>query len=138
MLSKFRLVCALVAVALGGNVYVADTYNNRGVAKETKGHIDQAIENYKKAIELDPKHTSAHNNLGVALRVGGDIDGAIAHYNRALEIVPGFADVYFNRGIAWKIKGDLRQAVSDMKKALSLRPQDKKFQGLLAYLESIL
>jgi tetratricopeptide (TPR) repeat protein len=45
-----------------------------------------AIAEYREAIRLDPKYSTAHNNLGNALLAKGDLDGAIAAYREAVNL----------------------------------------------------
>ena len=46
------------------------------------------MENYRRAIEIDPKAKEAYNNLGNALKKIGDLKGAVENYRRAIEIDP--------------------------------------------------
>lgn len=46
-------------------------YASRGYAKNFFGDIDGAIEDYEKAVELDPDDAVAHNNLGLLLEQKG-------------------------------------------------------------------
>ena len=46
----------------------AEPYNNRGSAYDSTGDFDTAIQDYKKAIQLDPNLTIAKDNLDMALR----------------------------------------------------------------------
>ena len=49
----------------------AETYTKSGDAWQDKGELDKAIEDYNKAIRLDPDYSSAYNNRGTAwLRLG--------------------------------------------------------------------
>jgi tetratricopeptide (TPR) repeat protein len=41
-------------------------YNNRGIGYGKKGQHDNAIFNFNKAIEIDPKYANAYNNRGRA------------------------------------------------------------------------
>ena len=41
-----------------------DLYLGLGVALQKTGEVDAAIENYHKAIELDPQYALAYYNLG--------------------------------------------------------------------------
>ncbi len=50
--------------------------------------MDEAIAEYRKAIELDPKYVYAHNNLGMALRDKGRVDEAIAEWKKVIELDP--------------------------------------------------
>ena len=42
-------------------------YDNLGVTLLEKGHLDQALEQYRKAMEINPDDKDVHNNLGAAL-----------------------------------------------------------------------
>lgn len=64
----------------------ADAYNGLGVAHAQKGLVDEAIPNFKKAIEIDPKKLDAYSNLAVAYHQKGEIDKAIATIEKALRV----------------------------------------------------
>ena len=83
--------------------------------------LDKAIENFKRAVEMDPGYKVAHNNLGRALDLI-DPYAAIGHFNRALKIDSLYAEAYNNRGISlWKI-GQRSKALDDLAKAVQLDP----------------
>jgi len=56
--------------------------------------LDEAVINFRKAIEIDPGHIQAHYGLGTALTDMGEIDKAIVSYRHAIEINPEAADLY--------------------------------------------
>jgi tetratricopeptide (TPR) repeat protein len=66
----------------------ADAYYNRGVAYAKKSQYDQAISDYTKALEINPKFAEAYYNRGVAYGRKGQLDRAMEDYTRALEIDP--------------------------------------------------
>ena len=53
-----------------------------------RGQVDEAIAQYRKALEIKPDYAEAHSNLGFALAGRGQFEAAIAHYRKALEIKP--------------------------------------------------
>ena len=59
-----------------------------GEALEKDGDVDGAIENYRKAIELDPEYKDVSCNLGKALLKVGDMKGAVDNLCRAFDIDP--------------------------------------------------
>jgi tetratricopeptide (TPR) repeat protein len=101
-------------------------YNNLGLALIQKGQTDEAIVEYKKALEIDPNYDAAHNNLGNALLRKGQIDEAIIHYQKALEINPNHAKAQNNLGNAFLQKGQIDEAIIHYQKALEINPDFAK------------
>ena len=62
------------------------------------GNLRQAIEDYDRAIEINPENAGAYYNRGVAYGKLGDHRQAIEDYDRAIEINPEYAEAYNNRG----------------------------------------
>ena len=87
------------------------------------GQYDQAIADYTKSIEIDPKHPNIHyayNNRGLAYMHKGQDDQAIADYNFAIELNPKYAEAYLNRGLAYESIKNIRMACYDWKRACEL------------------
>ena len=55
-------------------------------ALAARGQFDEAIDHYRKALEVKPDYAEAHYNLGIALAGRGQVDEAIGQYRKALEI----------------------------------------------------
>lgn len=66
----------------------AEGWNDRGIARQTRGDLDGAIADYTRAIELDPKYARAYSSRSLVKRKKGDLKGAAADYNRAIELDP--------------------------------------------------
>ena len=69
------------------------------VAYGEKGELDRAIDDWNKAIELDPKLAQAYNNRGAAYNGTGEHDLAIKDYTTAIKHQPDHGKAYSNRGI---------------------------------------
>ena len=110
-------------LAVGAEVKSAKFYFNRGFEYAKKGKLDQAIADYTKALELNPKFDWAYYNRGNAYGKKGRHDRAIADYNKALEINPRFFLAYFNRGNAYEKKGRHARAIADYTKVIELNPR---------------
>jgi tetratricopeptide (TPR) repeat protein len=101
----------------------AVAYNQLGLAYAAKGQLDLAIQDYNKAIELDPTYTAAYYNRGVVHHTKDQFDLAIQDYCKAIELDPKLASAYFNRGLAYKAKGQPELSEKDFKKAIELDPK---------------
>ncbi len=61
-------------------------YNNQGDTKYEKSDYKGALEDYSKAIKLDPKYAQAYFNRGMAKENLNDNDGAINDYTTAIKL----------------------------------------------------
>jgi len=100
----------------------ADEYFNRGVSKFEQGDMQGAIEDYTRAIEIDPKYTSAYLNRAHAKFKSDDLMGSIEDLITFIELDPNNETAYNNRGFIRQILGDLEGAVEDYNKAIKINP----------------
>ena len=63
-----------------------------GSALQKEGKLDEAVEQYKLAIQFDPKYATAHMNLGAALSAQAKFDAAVPHMETALRLQPDNGD----------------------------------------------
>ena len=84
------------------------------------GHDDQAIADYTKALEINPKYYDAYNNRAHAYFKKGQDDRAIADYTRALEINPRYNKAYYTPGYAYFKEGHNDRARADLEQAAKL------------------
>src|SRR5215813_2443319 len=73
-------------------------YAVRGEFLTRAGRLDEAIENYRKALEIDPESAVVYLRLGQALRLQGKLDQAIENYRKALSRDPKLFYAYFEWG----------------------------------------
>jgi Tfp pilus assembly protein PilF len=86
------------------------------------GNVDEAIDNYRKALEIKPDYAEAHDKLGLALAERGQIDEAIAHFRKALEIKPDFTEAHNDLGLALIKCGRVEEAIAQYRRALEIKP----------------
>ena len=86
-------------------------HTNLGAALSSKGRTQEAIANYRRVVELDPKWGGSHYNLGCALSKSDQIDEAIAAYRKAIEVDPKFIGAYYNLGKSLQKKKALDEAI---------------------------
>ncbi len=65
-----------------------------------QGDLDRALQDFDRAIELDPRLAVAFTYRGAAYGARGDWDQAIQEYSRAIELDPKDVAAFYNRGIA--------------------------------------
>src|SRR5262245_9375141 len=65
-----------------------------GSALQKEGKLDEAIEHYRTAIQLNPKYAEAHLNLGSALTSQAKFDTAVPHMETALRLEPNNGDFH--------------------------------------------
>jgi tetratricopeptide (TPR) repeat protein len=100
----------------------AERLFDRGTELLKKRNLDEAITDFRKALELKPDFPDALSNLGGALSGKGDQDGAIAAYQKALELRPNDPADIQNLGIVLRHKGQFDEAIALYRKAIQLKP----------------
>jgi tetratricopeptide (TPR) repeat protein len=95
--------------------------NISGASNAGLMQFDDAIESYKKALEIKPDYPEAYYNMGIALKNQGNLDAAIDNYKKALDLKPNYVEAYFNMGNLLKDKGDFEAAIDSYKKALEIK-----------------
>jgi tetratricopeptide (TPR) repeat protein len=101
-------------------------------------HWDEAIEWYKRAVELDPKNADASTDLGVSLYYTNKPDEALAQFERSLKIDPKHTKTLLNKGIVLAFgKQDLKAAAVEWEKVVTLAPTSAEGQAARRALEGI-
>lgn len=103
------------------SAYVA--YNNRGNIYFCSNNFTQAMNDFNKAIEINPWYADAYNNRGEAYNSVGKYAMAISDLNKTIELNPKNENAYTNRGEAYYNLGNYAQALKDVNKAIELNPQ---------------
>lgn len=83
---------------------------------------NEAIEAYRRALDLDPGHADAHLNLGRMLHEYGDVRAAEGHYRKAASLRPGDATAAFNLGVALEDLGRTGEALDAYVEAVEIDP----------------
>ncbi|WP_269609270.1 CHAT domain-containing protein [Prochlorococcus marinus] len=96
---------------------------NSGFEKQESGDHEGAIEDYSKALEIDPKYVLVWWGRGLSKNQLGDYQGAIDDYSKALEIDPKYVWAWSSRGGSKAQIGDHEGAINDYSKALEIDPQ---------------
>ncbi len=87
------IVCACTWISVDYLLHepIDNQYFNQGVEKIDEGNYRGAIDDWSKAIEINPQDADAYYNRDIAKTNLGDYQGAIDDYTKAIEINPQFA-----------------------------------------------
>ncbi|MBL8917799.1 MAG: tetratricopeptide repeat protein [Myxococcaceae bacterium] len=99
----------------------SDEHNSRGIELADRGWFDEAIKEFKKAIELDPNSAHAHDNLATVYAEKKQFREALAAYLTALRLEPDSATVHYNLGVFLSTFGN-EFAVAEYQEAIALEP----------------
>jgi protein O-mannosyl-transferase len=97
------------AVQVTRDNYLA--YNNLGFYLSGQGKTSEAMENYRRALQINPAYEDALNNLGYALAGQKKYLEAIPLYEAALRIRPNHVEVHNNLGNALSETGRIDEAI---------------------------
>jgi pentatricopeptide repeat protein len=97
----------------------AETHNGLGYALARQGREDEAVQEFREAIDVNPKFTPAYNNLAEALVRQGKLEEAESYYRRSLAEKPSPA-VYNALGAVLRKLGKMDEAADQFGKAKGL------------------
>jgi Tfp pilus assembly protein PilF len=97
-------------------------YNNRGLAFDRAGRLDDAIADYKRSLAINPHYAEANNNLGQALTQGGRPRDGIELFRAALESDPNLLSAHNNLGNALADDGKPAEALPHYDFVLAREP----------------
>lgn len=122
----------LMQIALSEDPNNADFWFTLGNIYAKQNRMEQAVQTYSKATQLNPKHLGALQNIaricrdqGAHFRNRNMFDAAIHHYKRILEIRPDEED-YSNLGYIYYQLGRYQDAIKSAKEHTKKYPRSAK------------
>jgi tetratricopeptide (TPR) repeat protein len=95
--------------------------------------LNDAIEKYKQAVDLDPNYAIAHAKLALAYghlygirRDPGALDLARGNYEHALALDSGLVDAHLARALLLEQTGNVQGSLDEITKTLALDPSNPK------------
>ncbi len=104
--------------------YVDRGYRNRGVAFYHAGRYREALYDFNRALELDPRNPKTWQLRGALYTRVGQDERALADLSRALELEPGYAEALGPRCVVLMRMQRLDEALADCTLALELKPDE--------------
>src|SRR5438093_2780756 len=84
------------------------------------GRLEEAVQEMKKALELEPASLVMNTFMGATLYYAGRYEEAIDQCRRTIQMDPNFAVAHWHLGLAYEQKQVLDAATEEFKKAISL------------------
>jgi len=104
-----------------------------GITAQQHGDFKTAIEDYRKALAIEPDRVDVRANLGTALAAIGQFDAAIQEDATALATAPSNVALRKNLALAYYKKGDMAHAHAEFETVYKARPSDLSCAVLLGY-----
>ncbi|MDY6879651.1 MAG: DUF898 family protein, partial [Thermodesulfobacteriota bacterium] len=101
-----------------------DALYNRAWIYASQGNIEQAVNDYSKAIEIDQTFSDAIYNRALLYITMKQYDLALKDLSRVLKAEPRAVDALCNRGNVHYEKGEKDLAIQDYNKGLTISPAD--------------
>lgn len=95
-----------------------------GALAYTAGNYEEALTQYRTAIERNPDDAESHSNLGQVLVRLNRAEEALPHFERALQLIPDRWAYQFNRARALGLLNRWEDAVEGYRRAQQLFPDD--------------
>ena len=106
-------------------VLVERGYHNRGFAHLQAKQYPDALRDFDRALEINPRDASALVGRGTLFARTGSLDRALADLGRAMEVDPGYPDAYAKRCFVKMLLEEPRNALPDCEKAVALNPRHR-------------
>lgn len=90
------------------------------------GDLDRALDEFARALELNPDLTQAHMAMADIYRLKGDYTRAEARYGRSAQLEPKNFDAQYYHGLMLHLLDRLPDAIQAYLRAIGLRPDDFK------------
>src|SRR4051794_25886588 len=100
----------------------ADTHFAAGQFAESQGNMNQAMEQYRKALSLSPNHRQTLFRLGIVYVKQKKLNEAIETFRKYVEVTNGDATAYANLGFAYELANRSSDAETAYLKGIKREP----------------
>lgn len=102
-----------------------------GTTFRSQGYFPKAIEEYERAIELDPNFASAHMNLGITLFYMNRFNESIERQRKAISINPKYPDSYFFLARGYEATNNAQMAIQNYNLFLDLVSEQENYSDYI-------
>ncbi|HHT9132458.1 MAG TPA: tetratricopeptide repeat protein [Candidatus Tripitaka californicus] len=134
------------ALKYASGVQEAELRRGLGNAYTQQWKFKKAIEQYNKALAIEPENAQTHKEIAEAYAFNRDIPAALPHWRKAAELSPNLAkdiweraldfdysiaEAHYALGLIYEKQGKMDKALNSLTQAVKLSPQDKDYQSAL-------
>ncbi|CAD5951673.1 Translocon at the outer membrane of chloroplasts 64 [Planktothrix agardhii] len=102
--------------------HLFEQYFNQGITLVNQENYQQAIEQFTRALTLNPNHADAYVWRGYVYHCLNKYQEVIDNCNQAIRLNPNHANAYGNRANAYNYLKNYEQAINDCNQAIRLNP----------------
>lgn len=94
-----------------------------GISLYWQGKLEEAMAEYRAALNIDPENAQAHQLLGIAYAWKGEINPALEHFKDSYKKEPNRPDINMNLGSTYGALNDYDNALFHFRRAVELEPR---------------
>lgn len=108
-------------------------YANRAWAESKLNRLDDAILDYRRAIELEPTNSILYGNCAILENEQSNFDAAMSDYSKAIDLNPNSSEAYNERGWSEFQQNNFDAAIADATHSIQLNSTNGKAYGTLGW-----
>ncbi|MGO8677583.1 MAG: tetratricopeptide repeat protein [Limisphaerales bacterium] len=117
-----------------GNRTQAQRAFDEGLRAQSANRLPEALQAYRRAVQLDPAFFEADYNLGLVATAARNWPTALAAYENALAIKPDSANARYNFALVLRQANHVADAVNELERLLASHPNETRAHLALANL----
>jgi tetratricopeptide (TPR) repeat protein len=106
----------------------------KALVAHAAGQYDHAIEQYRVALEHDPRMNNAAFNLGLVCRKQGEFDSALGAFEQAVAADPRMPKAHYMLSVVYREMDEKKKAIEHAVRAVQLRPDYTRAHLILGFL----
>jgi tetratricopeptide (TPR) repeat protein len=135
--AEFRRARELLRVSPEFQGDNAETHYRLAKTLHHRGDLNGAAEEYRLAVQRNPRFIEAYRDLGVLLLDYHDYAGAVAALEQALRLGQGDGATYYWLGLGFMGQGDWTAAATALRTATRLNPDDAEAYADLGLVQMV-
>jgi Flp pilus assembly protein TadD len=113
--------------------HIAHYHFDLGEAYRQMGSFDKALQEFRQALKIQPKHPQAQNNIGVIFWNLKAYEKAEMEFNKALKIQHDLPEIHQNLAALYLKTNRFAYAIPHLEQILKLQPENVIAQNLLGH-----